>query len=302
MSKLLTGLMEAEQKRRQLAGKGASPGNAAPKPEQAAEHLPATQRRQLEERHAARQASDRAAAALRSRIAAEQAALAAAQDGERAATELSAAAAARMEQEAELSRMAGARAIAEALAADRAAEQLRIEQAAKDASLARATEEERAAQEMRRRAEQEIAAEAAVAERARAERLSESALRERIEAEQRALAAAQTAARTAADHQKLAAELAAARASAPGLGAKIQQGFGAAPAARANRCLLAATALALMVGIGAGVWLGKPPAAVSVRPLSVEHDRLQLRLDHRLSNPPPEQRDIPRDKAFGRQQ
>jgi hypothetical protein len=67
--------------------------------------------------------------------------------------------------------------------------------------------------------------------------------------------------------------------------------------------LLAATALALMlgIGIGVGVWLAKPPAAVSVHSPSVERDRLQLRLDNRLSNPPAQQRDIPRDKVPGGQ-
>ena len=63
------------------------------------------------------------------------------------------------------------------------------------------------------------------------------------------------------------------------------------------RRLFAATALALMVGIGTGFWLGKPPA-VPVGPWPEDPGVLRLRLDDSLMNPPRhESRTIPRDRA-----
>jgi hypothetical protein len=61
--------------------------------------------------------------------------------------------------------------------------------------------------------------------------------------------------------------------------------------------LFAATTLALMAGIGIGVWLGKPPA-VSVHPWSADQDMLRLRLDDRLMDPPLQgSRSLPRDRV-----
>lgn len=61
--------------------------------------------------------------------------------------------------------------------------------------------------------------------------------------------------------------------------------------------LFAATALASTAGIGAGFWLGKPPA-VSVRPWPEDQGVLRLRLDDRLTHPPLQQpRMIPRDSS-----
>jgi hypothetical protein len=61
--------------------------------------------------------------------------------------------------------------------------------------------------------------------------------------------------------------------------------------------LFAATALASTAGIGAGFWLGKPPA-VSLRPWPEDQGVLRLRLDDRLTNPPLQQPHmIPRDSS-----
>jgi hypothetical protein len=61
--------------------------------------------------------------------------------------------------------------------------------------------------------------------------------------------------------------------------------------------LFSATALALMAGIGTGIWLGKPPAA-PVRTWSEDPGALRLRLDDKLMNPPLQERPaIPRDRA-----
>ena len=61
--------------------------------------------------------------------------------------------------------------------------------------------------------------------------------------------------------------------------------------------LFAATALALIAGIGTGFWLGKPPV-VSARTWSEDPGVLRLRLDDRLMNPPlQEARTLPRDRV-----
>jgi hypothetical protein len=60
--------------------------------------------------------------------------------------------------------------------------------------------------------------------------------------------------------------------------------------------LLVATTAALMTGIGAGYWLGKPPA-VSVRSWAEGPAVLRLRLDHKLMSPLQEQHTMPRHRS-----
>ena len=60
--------------------------------------------------------------------------------------------------------------------------------------------------------------------------------------------------------------------------------------------LLASTALAMLAGVGAGIWLGKTPSAGSFAMLSASQDRVFLRLDDILpSVAAPVPRVVPRD-------
>ncbi|MCX7148422.1 MAG: hypothetical protein NTY05_03265 [Rhodocyclales bacterium] len=177
---------------------------------------------------------------------------------ERAAVGLANAAAARAEKEEELARLAGQRAEAERRAAELANETLRAEQRAEAAALSRLAAEEAVAAEAQRRAELEAAA-------------------------ARAVAACEVA-------RSSAASLEAGRLEAE----KDKASSNQSPA-RVWRRLAAGTALALMAGIGAGIWLGTPPA-VSSRLPSGQPDTLRLRLDDTLKNPPAQEpRLIPRD-------
>ena len=117
---------------------------------------------------------------------------------------------------------------------------------------------------------------------------ADEGLRARIEAEHLVAAESGSAARLAAN--KRGGEAQEERATA---------GMASSPrgAERIWGRLLAATALALMAGMGAGFWLGKLPA-VPVRPWSEDQGVLRLRLDDRLMNPPLEEpRIVPRDRT-----
>jgi hypothetical protein len=67
-----------------------------------------------------------------------------------------------------------------------------------------------------------------------------------------------------------------------------------------RRRILAGTALALMIGIGVGTWLGKTPRA-SWGQSSPGQDTLQLRLDDTFSGFVARgQRTVPRDRSASR--
>ncbi|MCF8184495.1 MAG: hypothetical protein K9J43_05915, partial [Polynucleobacter sp.] len=132
--------------------------------------------------------------------------------------------------------------------------------------------EQQAAHEARCRAEQEAAAARAASARLKAEQAVQV---ERIAAESQL----GEAVRTPADQNLEAANH-----------SLLTVWRQATPLRRA----LAAIVLALAAGMGSGYWLAKPVAVVV--PLSERHDRLYLRLDDSLKNPPAEgSRVIPRD-------
>ncbi len=154
MSKLLTGLMEAERLRRQREGAGTLPPAAPVGPERsvpvpvAAAGIDAETESRLAAERTALESLDR-------RLEEEAAALAAAQRKERGAAQLAAAAAARAANEANLTRLAQERATAERRAADRAAAQLQAELAVEAAAKTRIAAEQDANQQTRRRVELE---------------------------------------------------------------------------------------------------------------------------------------------------
>ena len=124
-----------------------------------------------------------------------------------------------------------------------------------------------------------------------AEKDAEPATVPRLEAEQKAAEAAERRAREASE-LAAAARSATARPEVAAETASSQRG-----PQQTWRRLFAATALALMAGIGTGFWLGKPPT-VPVGPWPEDPGVLRLRLDDRLMNPPrQEPRTIPRDRA-----
>ncbi len=123
-----------------------------------------------------------------------------------------------------------------------------------------------------------------------AEKDAEPAAVSRLEAEQKAAEAAERRAPEASEPAAAAGSATARPAAAET--ASSQRGL-----QQTWRRLFAATALALMAGIGTGFWLGKPPA-VPVRPWPEDPGVLRLRLDDRLMNPPrQEPRTIPRDRV-----
>jgi ferric-dicitrate binding protein FerR (iron transport regulator) len=112
---------------------------------------------------------------------------------------------------------------------------------------------------------------------------------ERAAAEEKASAAA-------ASHHQIAAELASVQSSARQIETE-KDGPSAShrpPSVWIRR--LASTALALMVGVGAGMWLARPPS-LGFGTLSAEPDLLRLRLDDNLTNPiTRSQSALPRDR------
>jgi hypothetical protein len=227
---------------------------------------------------------------LRTRIEAEQRALADAQRREFAASELAIAATARANKQEELARLARERAEAERRAANLANEKLRAEQVAEASALACMAAENEAAREAKRRAEQETEAGHAAAVRLEAEHEASMARAERMAAEAEAAAAA-------ASHQKIADALAAAEAAARPPEATTDKRPSNPRLTSAQRRLLASTALALMAGVGVGLTLHKAPRfpwGLS----STGQDSLHLRLDDNLTSfaarPP---RPVPRDRT-----
>jgi hypothetical protein len=104
----------------------------------------------------------------------------------------------------------------------------------------------------------------------------------------------------ATSHQKIVAALAAAQASAPRSEATTNQWPASRKPTKAWHRLLASTVLALVAGVGAGMWLGKAPA-VSFGLLSGEPNTLRLRLDDTLTSPATRgQHAVPRDRPPSR--
>ncbi len=282
MSKLLTGLMDAERKRRQLAASTPLPpvgGNTVANgdagswmvadstgqvdEEQAALAL----RSHIEQEFAPAQAAaaqleaDRSAAALLDgRIERESAALAKAQREERRAAELAAAAAVRAAKEAELARLTMERAAAERCAADRAAAQLQADRAAEAAARSRVTAEEDVRQQTRRRVEQEAEVSRAAAQSAR-DRVPG---REANPTVNPAVVGSVAVASREADQRDRGQPVA----------------FGR---------VVVVAALAMGIGLSAGFWLAgsaqvppTPPVSVGNPPAAADRDAPYLRLDHEL--------------------
>lgn len=114
------------------------------------------------------------------------------------------------------------------------------------------------------------------------------------------VAAEAEAANAAAGHREIAGALAAARASAPPVDAASSRTSANSRPTFGYGRLLAGTALALMIGIGAGMWLGKVPHGF--RGLSpAAQDSFQLRLDDTLPSLAARgQRAVPRDRPVSR--
>ncbi len=332
MSGVLSKLLELEQQSRQLAARGVVTANATGDERAAeadalaraaaedraraaaescqllaAEHIAVMQRRLQAEDLAAKYALSRAAAetttettaaqqahierlaesALRTRIEAEKCALVNAQHREFAAAELAIAVTARAKKEEELARLAQERVAAERHIAKLAAEKIRAEQIAEAAALARMASEREMTREARRRAEQEIEAGCAAAARLEAEHEAGVARTERIDAEEHAAAAA-------ANHNRTAAALATALSSVSQLEPTGSKAFSSKRLSPARLRLLASTAVALMAGVGAGMWLGKTPAIVSG---SHSAEQMPLRLDDKLTSVSTRmRREVPQDQ------
>lgn len=190
------------------------------------------------------------------------------------------------------------------------AERQRKQRAAREAAAAtNAPDPERSAMAdaLARRAADQCASAAAESRQLRsAEQIAVAQRRQQAEdlAAEQALgrAAAEKAAGVSAEQQAQAerlADVAAAREAPQSSAVELEATQAKAPLksspAQARRRLLASTALALMAGIGAGIWLGTPPA-VSSRLPSGPQDTLRLRLDDTLRNAPMQgDRVIPRD-------
>lgn len=278
MSKLLTGLMEAERLRRQRTASGASPsagsigaGRGVTEPAVSGSINPEA---------ASRLAWERAAIeSLDLRIEEESAALAAAQQSEHESAELAAAAASRAAKEAELARLAMDRAAAERCAADRAAARLQAQRAAEAAGRSRAAAEEDARQQTRRRVEQEA-------------EVSRAAAQLKAEDAARAGPAPRDAAESVPDRATGSQTSATAAPSALDV-AEVDQRDGQLPAAFGR--LIVAVALSMTFGVTAGFWLGgsahapaESPGSDRYLPTAIDRDATKLRLDHELRATPSE--------------
>jgi len=272
LSKLLTGLMEAERLRRQREGAGASPSAGTISAGRGVAEPAASGSFSTEA--ASRLAGERAAIeSLELRIEEESAALAAAQQSEHEAAELAAAAASRAAKEAELARLAMDRAAAERCAADRAAALLQAQRAAEAAARSRVGAEEEAQQQTRRRVEQEA-------------EVSRAAVQLKAEDAARAGRAPRDAMVSVPDQVTGSKTSAIAAQSAVDVAGVDQRNEGL-PAAFGR--LIAAVALSMTIGATAGFWLGgsaqapaTAPGSVWDAPIAMDRDATYLRLDHEL--------------------